>query len=154
MKASKEIAKKLKDLKDAYLVAARDEFKVGFVALFDKYPDLKSVAWRQYTPFFLDGDENVFRVNADEPTINGFDEYGEGDDGEGVNINARAQKETYSGGKYVPNPDYDKEAAACVTELIDFLGSFDDDLFKDLFDDHVEVVATRKGFKTSEYDHD
>ena len=53
--------------------------------LFDTYPELNSFGWRQYTPYFNDGESCEFRSMHDYPTINGNDEnYGESEQEEGV----------------------------------------------------------------------
>ncbi len=135
-KTPDQITAALKQLKDSYIETARAEFKAGFAALFDQYPQLKSVSWTQYTPYFNDGEECSFSVHLDEPTINGFDPYD--DDKDAANLYAQT----------------DKESKACLKAVDDFLDAFDADVYEDLFDDHVEVTVTRKGIKTSEYQHD
>ena len=38
-------------------------FKVTALELFVEYPDLKSISWSQYTPYFNDGDPCYFSSN-------------------------------------------------------------------------------------------
>ena len=47
-------------LKQEGEAAVKDAFK----DLFDKYPEVTSVVWTQYTPYFNDGDACTFTVNA------------------------------------------------------------------------------------------
>lgn len=57
----------LKAMKDAYDRKLRDEgqaaVKDAFKDLFDKYPEIRSVVWTQYTPYFNDGDTCTFSVH-------------------------------------------------------------------------------------------
>jgi len=68
----KEIEKSYKDQKKKF--ASELKLSIGKFAkelLFSEYPDLKHVAWTQYTPYFADGDKCEFSVHSDSPYING-----------------------------------------------------------------------------------
>lgn len=142
MKTSTEIKAALLALRETYIETAKAEFTDGFAALFQQYPQLKSVSWTQYTPYFNDGEECRFSVNRDL-SINGFDSYDS--DKDSANLQQHSDKNAST---------YDKNAAACVKAVTKFYEAFDDDVFKELFDDHVEVTVTAKGVTTSDYEHD
>ncbi len=145
-KSPSEIKASLKALKNTYTETAREEFNAGFKELFDRYPRLISIGFTAYTPYFSDGNENVYRVNNDEPTINGFDYY---DDGDETNDNlANLWEESKKDGE-----NYNPESRKCIDEVIKLLGAFGDDVYQDIVGDHVEVEITRKGIKTSDYQH-
>ncbi len=101
-------------------------FKEESRVLFDKYPAMESFSWRQYTPHFNDGDACVFNVYSDAE-INGVDEY---DDDE----------------KKLPEKTYH-----AVSKFVD---AIDSDTMKEMFGDHVKVIATRDGVTIEEYEHD
>ena len=65
----------LKALKEAYDKKLNEEgenaIKELFKELFEKHPQLESVSWRQYTPYFNDGDPCYFRVGEFEPEFDG-----------------------------------------------------------------------------------
>lgn len=42
---------------------------------FDKYPELRSFGWTQYTPYFNDGDTCIFAAHTDDIAINGGSPY-------------------------------------------------------------------------------
>lgn len=98
--------------------------------LFAANPELESFGWKQYTPYFNDGDTCTFGVRADEPDVNGYEYYDE------------------------PPEARDKlrELASKVTE---FIASFDERDLLAAFGDHAEIVVDRrKGCTVDEYRHD
>ena len=96
-----------------------------FKNTFEKYPQLHSVSWSQYTPYFNDGDTCTFRSNHEYADIEGDGlEYGK--------------------------PEYE----AIKKEIRTFLSQFDDDLLKALCGDHVQLVVTKEGISVEEYDHE
>jgi hypothetical protein len=151
---SQELKNKINDLKKDYLKSAKEEFKQQSNGLFDEYPRLKSFGWTQFTPHFCDGDPCYFGVRNDEPEINGYNAYGEGNDGDGENLNLLSNKQIYKDGKYVDNQNYDREADKIVKEVVKFLKSFDDDVYEDLFGDHMKVTIYKNKIDTDEYQHD
>jgi hypothetical protein len=42
---------------------AQDGIKASFEGFFKAFPEVKTIVWRQYTPYFNDGDECVFHVS-------------------------------------------------------------------------------------------
>lgn len=98
-----------------------------FKETFNKHQNLKEVRWTQYTPFFNDGDECTFRSNHEWADI-------EGVDGE-LDYNSKEYKEI-------------KE------NIREFLSQFDDELLRNLFGDHVEIIVTKEGISVEEYEHE
>ena len=45
--------------------------------IFDTFPEVKSVSWTQYTPYFNDGEECTFSAHIDYFYVNGTDKYGD-----------------------------------------------------------------------------
>lgn len=105
-----------------------------FANVFNKFSQLQSFSWTQYTPYFNDGDECVFRMN-------------------GLH---------YMNGEYAEDYDRDDPNSAwqgeAYEELDGILHKFDRDTMKDIFGDHAEVTVTRTptGFSTSveSYEHE
>lgn len=98
-----------------------------FKDTFSKYPNLKQVQWTQYTPYFNDGEECTFSSNHQWAEIEGID-------GE-LDYNSKEYKEI-------------KES------IREFLSQFDDELLKNLFGDHVEIIVTKEGISVQEYEHE
>ena len=53
------------ELSEFSKAALSEEFKKAFAA----HPDLKAIQWRQYTPYFNDGDPCTFRVTEFEMSL-------------------------------------------------------------------------------------
>ena len=125
MKAALEQANAI--VKEAFLEASNE--------VFNKYPNIESFSWTQYTPYFNDGDECTFSAQTEYPQLTFTDgtevdiNYGEGD----------------ADAKVVA-----KEIAAVKT----FLAQFDESDYEEMFGDHVRVVVSRKGAKIEGYNHD
>lgn len=126
--------------------------------LFDAYPELDSFGWRQYTPYFNDGEPCEFRSMHDYPTINGNDEnYGESEQPEGVlDIVQLGSKTIWNRSQgSIENPNYNPYYAEIVKTVKEFLNQFDDDDMKDLFGNHVSIHITANGVDVTDYDdHD
>lgn len=116
---------------------ARSAFIESAAVLFTENPTLKSFDWRQYTPYFNDGDPCEFSAYIDEPGINGVD---------GDNI--------YDFG------DYNKyqsnvELVPLQKAVRDFLAIFSEDDLEVLFGDGVTVTVRADGsIDVDDYDHD
>jgi hypothetical protein len=104
--------------------------------LFEKYPTLESISWNQYTPYFNDGDSCSFSAHTDytDITIDGVEETW-----------------VWVGSNCVsPESVYEQVA-------LDFRGITEhipEEVFEDMFGDHVRVTITKDGITTDDYDHD
>ena len=148
----------IKKLKSELSEKIKENFHGLTKELFDSYSELDSFGWRQYTPYFNDGESCEFRSVHNYPTINGNDEnYDESEQPEGVLDIVKLGSETiYDGNwKKVTNPDYNPYYNEIVKTVKEFLNQFDDDDMKDLFGDHVVIHITPNGIDVQDYDdHD
>lgn len=153
----KKLKQDLELKRKEFSIVAEKALTEGSKGIFSKHPALEQFGWRQYTPYFNDGDECIFRVNSDYPLLNGEDY----DD-----LHYKVRKWDSVSGMYVERSlkEFEGtleefnvsvklvEAGRSVTE---FLSSFDDDLLKDIFGDHVVVTISRNGIvNTDFYEHD
>jgi len=74
MNKFKEIKKLQKELKDKILAIGKDGIRDFFGPVFDANPKLEKIRWRQYTPYFNDGDPCIFRVHEATVRLNGMAE--------------------------------------------------------------------------------
>ena len=108
--------------------AAKELFHEGSVKLFEDNPDLVKITWRQYTPYFNDGDTCVFSANHTY-----------------ADVFTKATSE---------DEDECLENVGDFPKVEEFLEQFtDDDMFA-LFGDHVKVIVTSEGIEVEDYDHD
>ena len=149
LKAMKE---EFAELKKTHLEKSKVMFTNICTKLFEKHPKLESFGWRQYTPYFNDGEECTFSAHTDEPDINGVDGYDS--NFESKTITDYNNKST--DGKYpqIENPDYNPDLAAAQKTVVAFLNEVEDSVLRDLFGDHVRVTVTPTGTEVDEYEHD
>lgn len=105
--------------------------------------------WKQYTPYFNDGEPCVFRVG--EVFLVGPPEDGEEEvdwESDGIELWDGATKHY----KDDNIPGFTKAQFFALSEA---WGSLPEDLLKRIFGDHTEITVNSDGtFECSEYDHD
>ncbi len=128
----KELQLKIEELHKTMIEESKKAFADASKELFNDFPEMESFSVTGWTPYFSDGDENIFSVHTDYPTINGVG----GDDIEYSN-------------EYIP-------LRKVLKEVKDFLQGFSDDIYQSMFGDHFEVIVNRDGSVTIEErsDHD
>jgi len=168
--------------KRAFLKELREEFPSLFKELFAQAPNLKSVGWTQYTPYFSDDDKCIFSVHADVDClyINKI-HHDDLDDCEEAAISISpfissklltdedviVHKELcsqygrwYSNatiGQFglAPNPKYDGVSYKILEEISDMLRNMPEEILEELFGDHVKVTVFSNGnIVVDDYSHD
>ena len=125
--------------------------------IFDKYSELESFGWTQYTPYFNDGEACIFYANTDYIYINN-------ECAEDSNWYSKenvvswgtwnSESRSYEGRVSEPNDNYNQELVDACGEIVDFLGNFDNDFYLSKFGDHAEITVTKDSVDISDYDHD
>lgn len=143
----------LAELKANYQTRGKQIFKLAFKEFFDANPEVNVVGWRQYTPYFNDGEPCEFNCYASYAFVSNAKDYGQIEYGE---YNGEDESVWISDGDYgdlneelIPQSVLDNADA-----LRSLLAKIDDSVFLDMFGDHVQVFATREGFDVQEYSHD
>lgn len=114
---------------------AEPSIKEYFKELFEEFPNLESVKWSQYTPYFADGDACEFGVGEAYVKFKGNDT--DGDNGDG----------------YMGSYDDNKEAEKISRKINEELCSAEDALLI-AFGDHAEVIVSKDKIVVEEYQHD
>jgi len=148
-KSFKSLNEKMEEFDKQFKKEGAALFKEICNEVFEKFPEVQSFSWAQYTPYFNDGDECVFSVNEVD-TINEFNEYDYED-----------QKDEVSDPEAF-NPwleyEYDKKKTRSyqiVETLREFIDSAPEEVLRALFGDHTRVTVYRdKKAETEEYEHD
>lgn len=144
----------LETLKKAHLEKSKTIFTEVSKKLFEVHPALESFGWKQYTPYFNDGDECTFSARKDEPDINDVD---------GYDVNFEDEQVTdWSGAKDPMTKEYPKiknvlhnpALAIAHEDVKEFLENIEDEVLRDLFGDHVRVKVTKENAEVEEYEHD
>jgi hypothetical protein len=106
--------------------ALSEEFK----KVFDAHQDLVAIRWRQYTPYFNDGDACRFSVRE---------------------FYTKMATTAEDAGDYEDGFDWEE---GVVGEAVGHLQCITKDVYLAVFGDHCQVTATREGFEVDEYSHD
>lgn len=111
----------------------KDAFYQEYKHLFDANPEIKSVTWTQYTPYFNDGDSCEFGVND----IAIYDPA------------SQKHQDTWS-------LEYKKSPLAEVAKKFrEIHSAIDSDVFESVFSDHVRVTISNDGsVEVEDYEHD
>jgi len=134
----------------------RDNMKNVFKVFFETYPQVKTVHWTQYAPYFNDGEECIFSVHEPYFTATKYKDlnepphaYGEDDDGL---IETRSWNSELK--KYVNN-EIDSNLVRDMKTLSNIIMSnVNERVMEVMFGNHVWVKAHKDGFDVEDYDHD
>ena len=131
----------------------KKQFKVevtqALKELFVKYPELESIRWTQYTPYFNDGDPCYFRMGDLHVILEG-DDPSKWEDEDEESPYAGEYVSTYK--KY--NEGWSDVMYNELCELSKTMSGPLESFMEDVFGDHVWVKVTRNGIEVNEYDHD
>ena len=152
----KDMQKELQAVKAEFSKRATVEFTKAIQQIFLEYPQLETIAWTQYSPYFNDGEECTFGVHSStfsNASPYEFNLWGEWDDEE------QAQEKQYWA---IGENWYNDEEANATAGLVAVHSEFDrilqssefEDILHEMFGNHVKVICTKTGIDTEEYDHD
>lgn len=152
-------------VKKEYQTKLQKAFKQAFKIFWDQNPKIRAVVWQQYTPYFNDGEPCEFgRHDLWAMTKEGYKKWKE-DSGYAEEYCAYTvdwehrkstnyKKDEY---KYIPNEGetgITDEECTQVAKHIELISKLPNEIFLDMFGDHVEIVASRTGFSVEDYEHD
>lgn len=179
-----KLFEELKTMKEAYDRKLQHEgeaaVKDAFKDVFDKFPEISSIVWAQYTAYFNDGDPCYFSVHdfdvnlgsnesivteitekkrltveaanaGDYKKAQSLKEEVEELEGELEDENNNSYDYGNTWGMTTSSDPREVEIANAIRELANELP---DDVLESVFGDHVKIVATRKGFEVTEFEHD
>ena len=135
-------------MKEEFQKKAQAAFKEVFKEFWEQHPNVKAVVWHQYTPYFNDGEPCYFGVGE----LSGlsqvsYDQWVE--DG--------GWAEEYGLSPYNKPTEEDnitEEEVKSAYEALNQLQKLPDDIYLDMFGDHVQIIATPSGFEVEEFSHD
>ena len=159
-KASASVDKLLTDYEEMMKKvqeSMKESMKDIFKTFFDTHPDVKTVHWTQYAPYFNDGDECVFSVHepyftATHPSELDVREHAWGEEDEGIIEKRIWDAESR---RRIPNPDVSPQLITDMQTMSRIIQSdVNEGVMRAMFGDHVWVKAHRDGFDVDDYDHD
>lgn len=164
--------KEINDIKANLVKELQPKFKDIFMPLFDKYDHIQGFRWQQYTPYFNDGEECLFRVGDIGVQSTRLDGDYEADDEDQPKWTDGTPSEwIFTSDKATTDKWYmDRQAEilalwgdtresylaflADLAELNKAVAGIPEDVMQDLFGNHVQITVTREGIEVGEYDHD
>ncbi len=129
-----DLKKLYKEYKDKIQKDGKSICRELFKEFFDKHPDVESIKWHQYTPYFNDGDVCEFGVNSD------------------ASIKLKDKDDFF--GEYDNYTDKNPQTNKLIQNASELVASIPDDIMLEVFGDHAEITANRDGFDVESYDHD
>lgn len=143
-----QLRNQVKEIKAQLVAETKRAIAPAATEFFKKHDHVVAISWRQYTPYFNDGEPCVFSVGDVElfSKHTGSSEEFDPDQGEeGYSawyLKHRKDKESWITDELIS--DY--------KNLIAF--TEDEDTMEEIFGDHVQVTITRVGITVTEYDHE
>lgn len=130
---------------------AKDAFAEMTAALFGGYPLLESFSWKQYTPYFNDGDPCTFSARVEDQeciAINGEDGYEISEDCDYKEVNGKWERRGFDESEL--HPLYKAQKAAC-----ELLCQVSHEQLEEMFGDHAKITVHRNGtVEVEECSHD
>lgn len=137
------LIKDINEAKAAFKEKGKEALKQSFKEFFDANPEVTSIGWTQYAPYFNDGEPCEFAVH--EFVFSTAPIYHEDWDMESV---------CKEWSDFMEDNDFLSDSPAAVKFSDDVLTQIPDEIFRDLFGSDSMVVVTRDGISTEYYDHD
>lgn len=125
---------------------------------FNAFPEVESIRWAQYTPYFNDGEACYFGVNDITIKLKGVDEGGDYDDGYEYSVGFDlksdwGRKEAKASGLSEDQITRRNEIDKGHRELSKAINGLEDAL-EYVLGDHVQVTITSTEITVDDYEHD
>lgn len=146
----------IREMKKIFQQEAQATIVDIFKEFFENNPEATAISWEQYTPFFNDGEECVFRSTAEYCSVTNAKEYESIRYGEysGEEDEDTIWIDDWNYGDLNPHL-IPPRVHSDIREIRKFLSKIPDETYKDMFGDHVKVYVTRSGAEVEEYsDHE
>lgn len=169
------IVEKIKAAKVALAAEAKEALMADVKFFFQDVPEVTSVRWQQYTPYFNDGETCEFEVHEARffgPLQEPDEEDSEVDvcyairkqtERQFEKIGMKEEKSWDGRTRTVPAYGYVDAKRPATERELEILQRCNDlsslisglgDYMQDIFGDHVQVTASATGFDVAGYDHD
>lgn len=152
MKELKRLISDFDEARKSFNAQAKKAFTSSMKDFFIENPEIKIIKWKQFSPYFNDGDECTFRVgmpifsnapNAED--LDGEEYVGDEDTDEPVWIHG---EDAY--GEQEAPPIQRLHAAMDDFETVQQSTAFEE-LAEAMFGNHVEIVITPEGINVEDY---
>ncbi len=125
-----ELGKELNEKKQALMKQVKEQLQPALLEVLNNNPNIIAIGWRQYTPYFNDGDTCEFSVH---------------------DVQWCDSEEMLEDSMWEWN--YANDGPEDLQALADVING-NEDIMKEVFGDHVQVTVTREGVEVEGYDHE
>ena len=161
------LVSEIKEMQSKFREQGQELIREAFKEFFQNYPNVKSIWWEQYTPYFNDGepcefsrhDAHFYLESFSSPELEKYceDHFNDSSyEGHELALGRLITRPSYY--KDTPVIEVSDDEVSCYNafnQLIKCLWARElESLFQDLFSDHVRVIVTRSGVETEEVEHD
>ena len=152
MKSLRAMQEKIEAIREEMRKSGAEAIKEALTEFFGRHSMVASIQWRQYTPYFNDGDQCVFAVHDPEITFR-----------EGVNAVEHVSASTmdsawkYSNGKVSDLTAWNlKDGTKLKEDLQEFASLICNmgELMETVFGDHMQITCYPDRIEADEYSHD
>lgn len=157
-KKMSKVNEEMSRLRKSFAESGKELLVGSMKGFFQKYPAVESVFWRQYTPYFNDGEPCEFQVHEQSLRLRGTNEEQLAfikTHGELYSDYTDSQLLDYFGSENLYGSELSAFKYYIRKDLEDLLElKQDKDTMEALFGDHVEVILNREGVTVKECSHD
>ena len=151
-----DISERFLQAKLEYQTVSRS-YLMEYVKVFmDACPEVKTIRWVQYTPYFNDGDECYFGVQ--EPYFSNIEDTDKlisfGEEIEDSEENEWCVSAPYSNNTWYGMSEHLHYLRDPIVGFKEMLESISDESMKEIFGDHAQITITKNGINIDEYSHD
>lgn len=147
-----KLDKKKQEFRNTEIALAKEfqpQFELVFKDFFQHVPQIKTISWTQYTPYFMDGDTCYFSIH-EIFALNFVPEYPQEYYEEEDLEEGQFAYDSYSMREASDLSDEQKTLCNQIFNLINSNGDF----LEEIYGDHTSVTATAQGIDTDDYEHD
>jgi predicted SnoaL-like aldol condensation-catalyzing enzyme len=163
MSKVEEIKAKAAAYKQAMQESGKEAVKELFSEFFGANPEIQAVRWRQYTPYFNDGEPCEFSIHemyakpakaVTAGTGTPVDDDGS-NGGEDEDLDDEDEEDgDYKDGFIANYDDNFPKKSKPTFQALERAANELEEVLRLVFGDHVQVIATREGFEVEEYEHE
>jgi hypothetical protein len=142
------------ETRNAMQRATQNLLESGFKAFFAAFPEVKTIHWASYTPYFNDGDACVHTITdicfSATPHEDLMSPYGDDDEG---NLPISGERWDREARGWRPDPNVTPELKAAMTSIARLIERLDP-LLTETYGDHRYYRVHSGGLVVEEYDHE
>lgn len=131
------VQKQIEDLQEKAKATVKDIVPAVMADFFERNPEVYGIGWVQYAPHWNDGDACEFSVHE---------------------LQLWLDQESFEDGSFYESDadglDPESQRGKDFDQIVDLIGSIEEEYLEEIYGDGVSVVFTKDGVKVSNHRHD